>query len=80
MTLEEVVQMFELESKMFNVKGSSSDYPSSDMYRTVILTKNVVEIDGITKLIVMVRDVTEKLKFEQELLKKKHERARTFNL
>ena len=35
-------------------------------YRTVILKKHQVEIDGQTKLIVMIRDVTDKVMLKQE--------------
>jgi len=46
----------------------------------VVLKKTVVEIDGVTSLIIMIRDVSDKVQFDQELLKKKVKKERTFNL
>ena len=60
LTLKEVAQTFEVDSAMYNIKD-----------RTVMLKKNKVEVDGKTKLIVMVRDVTDKVSLEQEQIKKR---------
>ena len=74
LTLDEVVQMLEVESLVFHLKVGEMEC------RTVVLKKRIVEIDGITKLIIMIRDVTDTVRFEQELLKKKREKDRTFSL
>jgi len=59
LTLGEAVQTFTIESQMFNIKLDQDDY------RTVVLHKNEVQIDGKTKLIVMVRDLSDKVRLEQ---------------
>ena len=56
LTLYEVLQTFEVESPMFNINYN----------RTVVLKKNFVEIEGAKKLIVMMRDVTDKVTLEEE--------------
>ena len=33
---------------------------------TVVLSKKVVEVDGETKLIVMIRDVSDKIRLQEE--------------
>jgi hypothetical protein len=43
---------------MFNIKVARSNID----YRTVILTKNKVEVDGATKLLVMINDVTDRVR------------------
>ena len=53
LTLSEVIQTFEVESGMFDL-GS----------RIVVFTKRKVEIDGREKLIVMIRDVTDRQRLE----------------
>lgn len=40
-------------------------------YRTVIMKKNYVEIEGRTKCIIMIRDETDKVKLEQDVIKRK---------
>merc|ERR1740139_1278231 len=61
LTLQEVVQTFDVDSPMYNIK-----LREDDEYRTVVLKKNKVVIDGETKLIIMINDVTDKVRFEQE--------------
>ena len=56
---------------MYNIK-----LDDVDGYRTVVLKKNNVLIDGGTKLIIMINDVTEKVRFEQEMVKNKKEKER----
>ena len=52
---------------MFNLKlPSETQRQGNGHYRTVILKKHQVEIDGQTKLIVMIRDVTDKVMLKQE--------------
>ena len=60
MTLSEIIQTFEGESSMYSIKlvAGSSDY------RVVVLTKNKVRVDGVDKVIIMIRDVTNKIKLE----------------
>ena len=41
---------------MFNINGR----------RTVVLTRNKVEIDGKEKTLVMIRDVSDKVRLQQE--------------
>ena len=57
LTLQEVVQTFKVNSPMYNIKLGGC-------CRTVVLKKNHVVIDGETKLIIMINDVTEKVRFE----------------
>lgn len=59
LTLNEVIQTFDLESTMFNIKLGQDLH-----YRTVILTKNEVEIEGKKKMILIIRDVTDKVRLE----------------
>jgi hypothetical protein len=81
LNLTEVLQTFEVESAMFNIKiGVATDENAEAEYRTVVLTKNQAEIDGKTKLIVMIRDVTDKVLLEQELLKKTKHKEMIFRL
>jgi len=75
LTLDEVVQISEVENLVFHLKSSRVEGS-----RTVVLKKNMVEIDGITKLIIMIRDITDTVRFEQELFKKKRENERTSHL
>ena len=44
---------------MYNIK-----LREGDEYRTVLLKKNKVVIAGETKLIIMINDVTDKVRFE----------------
>ena len=60
---------------MFTIKLKA---PTSN--RTVLLTKTQVEMDGESKVIVMVRDVTDKVRLEQEQIRKGKEYSRSFNL
>ena len=73
LTLSEVLLTFDRESKMFNIK-LSDDVEA----RTVILTKTQVEVDGKNNLIVMIRDVTDKVRLQKHQLKQKKENLRTF--
>ena len=57
LTLSEVLLTFERESAMFNIK-------LHDTFRTVVLTKTKVEVDGKNNLIVMIRDVTDTVRLE----------------
>ena len=74
LTLYEALQQFEIESNLFNIKLFKGDS------RLVVLHKNKVEIDGKTKLIVMIRDVSDKVRLEQMQLKKKKEKTRIFTV
>jgi hypothetical protein len=60
LTLTEAMQTFDVESPMYNIKLPVSDVPC----RTVVLRKSNVDIDGTEKLIIMVRDVTDKVRLE----------------
>ena len=60
LTLSEVLLTFETESPMFNIKLAERQ----GKYRTVILSKNSVEVDGTNKIILMIRDITDKVKLE----------------
>ena len=73
LTLSEVLLTFDRESKMFNIK-LADDVEA----RTVILTKTQVEVDGKNNLIVMIRDVTDKVRLQKHQLKQKKENLRTF--
>jgi len=57
---------------MYNIKLNRSEEEDSqtDDYRTVVLKKNQVEIDGKVKLIIMIRDVSDRVRLEQEQIKK----------
>jgi hypothetical protein len=44
----------------------------------VVLTKTKVEVDGKDKVIIMIRDLTDKVRLEQHQLKKEKEKVRTF--
>jgi len=57
LTLGEVLQTFTGESDLYTIKITG-------VTRTVVLTKNEVEMEGERKVIVMVRDVTDKVKLE----------------
>ena len=57
LTLSEVLLTFERESAMFNIK-------LHDTFRTVVLTKTKVEVDGKNNLIVMIRDVSDTVRLE----------------
>jgi len=63
LTLREVMQTFEVGSAMFNIKLPEILQMGVD-YRTVVLQKSQVEIEGVKKLIIMVRDVTDKITLE----------------
>jgi len=75
LTLAEVLQTFEESSAMFKI-----NLYNSDSCRTVVLKKNYTTIDGETKMIVMIRDVSDKMRLEQEEVKNKKEKERTFLL
>ena len=60
LTLDEVMQTFESSSTMFNIKLRRTSIDC----RTVILTKNKVEVDGASKLLVMINDVSDRVKLE----------------
>ena len=60
LSLKEVLQTFERESDMFNLKVRV-DHEETE-YRTVILSKNKAEIDGKKKVIVIIRDITDKVR------------------
>jgi hypothetical protein len=64
LTLDEVLQTFEVESSMFNIKLRAGDEEDTQNVRTVMLKKNYVEIEGRTKVIIMIRDETDKVKLE----------------
>jgi hypothetical protein len=68
LTLSEVVQTFEVESALFNIRLTGD---KENAYRTVSLRKNKVKVEGKDKLVLMIRDVTDTVRFEQELIKKK---------
>jgi len=51
---------------MFNIKLTDNDVDC----RTVVLRKADVDIDSRKRLIVMIRDVTDKVKLEQVKIKK----------
>ena len=55
------MQTFRENSGMYNVKLNGGEE-----YRTVLLKKNYAVIDGTRKLIIMINDVTDKVKYEQE--------------
>jgi hypothetical protein len=59
LTLTEVLQTFEVDSTLFNIK-------LGECLRTVVLKKNKVEIDGKNKVIIMIRDVSDKIRIEKE--------------
>jgi hypothetical protein len=61
LTLAEVLQTFEKHSAMFNIQLANSEE-----YRTVVLKKNKTVIDGKTSTIVMITDVSDKVRLEQE--------------
>ena len=58
---------------MYNIKLSDEK-----VFKTVVLTKRKVEVDGANKLIIMVRDISDKVRLEQEQIKQKKEKERTF--
>ena len=70
LTLSEVLQTFAVDSAMFNIKLNDLQF-----YRTVVLKKNIVEIDGKNKVIIMIRDVSDKIRIEQEQIKKEKDKA-----
>ena len=59
---------------MYNIKLTD------DTCRTVILTKNKVEIDGKDKTLIMIRDVSDKVRLQQEQVKKIKQKKRTFKI
>jgi chemotaxis signal transduction protein len=66
---------------MFNIKiGVATDADTEAEYRTVVLTKTNAEIDGKIKLILMIRDVTDKVRLEQEQIKKTKHKDKIFRL
>ena len=77
LTLTEVMQTFEVESDMFNIKLNTEE---TAVFRTVILKKTVVQVDGKQKLIVMIRDITDRVRLEQEQIKKRKQSLRTNSL
>ena len=58
LTLAEVIMVFDKESAMYNIKVNGQET------RTVVLTKNEVEVDGSTKVIVMIRDISDRMKLK----------------
>ena len=75
LTLNEVLLTFSDESAMFNIKLQN---PLDDVqYRTVVLTKNEVEVEGENKLFIMIRDKTDQVSLAKEDLKKKKEKVST---
>jgi len=58
LTLAEVMMVFDKESAMYNIKVTGQET------RTVVLTKNEVEVDGSTKVIVMIRDISDRMKLK----------------
>ena len=58
---------------MFNVKVDG------ETARTVVLKKRTVQVNGETKLIIMVRDISDKVRLEQEQIKKGKEILRTLD-
>ena len=69
LTLTEVLQTFELESTMYNIKLPTTMLNIE--FRTVVLRKTQVEIDGKKKVLIMINDVSDKVRLEQEWIKKK---------
>jgi hypothetical protein len=68
---------------MFNIKlepNANLDTRQTKDFRTVILSKNQVEVEGTIKLIVMIRDVTDRVRLESEKLKKNTEKDTTFKV
>ena len=63
LTLDEVVQTFELESAMYNIK-LPEEQETEIGFRTVIMSKTNVEIDDQKKLIIMIRDVTDQVRLQ----------------
>ena len=61
LTLYEVLQTFDEESAMFNIKLWKEDRFD---YRTVVLRKNKVEFDGRSKVIIMIRDMSDRVRLE----------------
>ena len=74
LTLTEVLQTFAVESAMYNIKRTT------ETCRTVILTRNKVEIDGKDKTLIMIRDVTDKVRLQLEQIKKIKQKERTFKV
>ena len=58
---------------MFNIKLPKTSIDC----RTVTLTKIKVEVNGASKLLVMISDVTDRVRLEQEKIKKGRERQST---
>jgi len=54
------LQTFKVESALFNIRMSTAD----KVFRTVMLKKKQVEIDGETKLIIMINDVSARVKLK----------------
>ena len=71
LTLNEVIQTFESESCMFNVQMQSACDTQTAVYRTVVLKKNEVKINGKSKLIVMLNDVSATVRLKKDQLSKK---------
>ena len=63
LTLTEVVQTFEVESPMLNIKLQGENAKNC---RTVVLTKNKVEVDGKSQIIVVINDVTDRVRLARE--------------
>ena len=66
LTLAEVIQTFEVESPMLNIKLPGA----AKHYRTVVLTKNEVEVNGRRKMIVMINDASDRVRVARERHKK----------
>ena len=62
---------------MFNIKLKNEETPD---YRTIILKKTIVQVDGKQKLILMIRDITDRVRLEQEQVKKRKQSLRTNTL
>ena len=58
---------------MFNMKLPKTSIDC----RTVTLTKNKVEVNGACKLLVIISDITDRVKLEREKIKKGREREST---
>jgi hypothetical protein len=58
---------------MFNIKLPKTSIDC----RTVTLTKNKVEVNGACKLLVIISDITDRVKLEREKIKKGREREST---
>ena len=76
LTLNEVIQTFDVDSAMFNIKLNEA---SGDC-RTVVMKKRWVEVQGKKKLIIMIRDLTDKVKLEEANIKRVKEKMRAMTI